>query len=109
MTTVISVSNVSKRYTITHDAASGYPTLREELKASLRRFIGRADTKKKSTSEQFWALDHISFEVKHGERVGIIGRNGAGKSTLLKILSKVVEPSTGRIEIRGRLSSLLEV
>ena len=60
-------------------------------------------------SEDFWALKEVSFEVNQGDRIGIIGRNGAGKSTLLKILSRITEPTTGRIKIKGRVASLLEV
>jgi lipopolysaccharide transport system ATP-binding protein len=60
-------------------------------------------------SEEFWALKDINFEIKKGDRVGIIGRNGAGKSTLLKLLSRITEPTEGRIQIAGRVASLLEV
>jgi len=62
-----------------------------------------------SSYEDFWALKDVSFEVKQGDRIGIIGRNGAGKSTLLKILSRITEPTTGRVKIKGRVASLLEV
>ena len=59
--------------------------------------------------EEFWALKDINFEVQQGDRVGIIGRNGAGKSTLLKVLSRITEPTTGSIRLKGRVASLLEV
>lgn len=108
MTIAISVTNLSKRYRISRGGQRGYHTLRDEIASGFQRFMGRAAAPR-PTTEEFWAVEQVSFEVKTGERLGIIGRNGAGKSTLLKMLSKIVEPTTGRIEIRGRLSSLLEV
>lgn len=75
---------------------------------AVRAMIGRSETHE-SAQDLFWALRDVSFEVKHGEIVGVIGRNGAGKSTLLKILSRITEPTTGRAEIHGRVGSLLEV
>jgi len=95
----IKVENISKLYQI-GDTSSG--SLRETLS-------GLFSSGKKKRTEDFWALDDISFEVKKGEAVGIIGKNGAGKSTLLKVLSRITEPTRGRIEINGRVSSLLEV
>lgn len=98
----VKVEGISKKYQI-GSMASG--TLRETLGNKWRSIKG----KKNTGTEDFWALNDISFEVKKGEAIGIIGRNGAGKSTLLKILSKITYPTTGRIEIEGRISSLLEV
>jgi ABC-type polysaccharide/polyol phosphate transport system ATPase subunit len=97
----IRVENLSKRYEIGR-AGARHDTLRDALAGMFRRERG-------GRSETFWALRDVSFEVKRGEVVGIIGRNGAGKSTLLKILSQITEPTGGRAEIHGRVGSLLEV
>ncbi len=109
MKPAIRVENVSKRYAIGRGPRGPYRTLRESLAdAALApfRWIGG---KRELEPEPFWALRDVSFEVQPGEVVGIIGRNGAGKSTLLKILSRIVDPTAGRIEVRGRMGSLLEV
>ena len=105
----IRVNGLGKRYKISHETA-GYRTLGETItravKSPFRRITGRASSR---TTEEFWALRYLSFEVKRGEVVGIIGRNGAGKSTLLKILSRITTPTEGTVEVHGRVGSLLEV
>jgi len=107
MRPIIRVENLSKRYTIGAREAS-YGTLRESLSRAVRTpFGGRRGAP--SSDRTLWALKEIGFEVLPGEILGIIGRNGAGKSTLLKVLSRITEPTTGRIELYGRLGSLLEV
>ena len=114
--TVISVENISKRYRL---GMVGGTTLRDDLLRLWARLRGKGDPtmkvtetnvrERKGASQYVWALKDVSFEVKRGEALGIIGRNGAGRSTLLKILSRVTAPTEGRIRLKGRVASLLEV
>ena len=130
---MIRVEGLGKRYSLRHLREQRYVALRDvlvEKATGLFRRDGKARSQKsdvrgqsmgnsgassselQATSpsrEDFWALRHINFEVRQGEVVGIIGRNGAGKSTLLKILSRITDPTEGRVTLRGRVASLLEV
>jgi lipopolysaccharide transport system ATP-binding protein len=110
---VIRVEGLGKCYTLNHrQEGQQYKALRdlmaEGAKSIGRRLLGR-EAQLRADQEAFWALKDVDFEIQQGDRVGIIGRNGAGKSTLLKVLSRIVEPTTGEIRIRGRVASLLEV
>ncbi len=106
--TVIRVGNLGKRYRI-GGKQERYNTFRETITGTLRSRISRLAIPRSSNRETFWALRDISFEVKQGEVLGLIGRNGAGKSTLLKILSQITEPTEGIIYLKGRVGALLEV
>lgn len=114
---IIQVENLSKKYILEHrQEGKRYVALRDvltnrarSLTSTLNPFNRNKKNRMITQQEKFWALKDISFEVKQGDRVGVIGRNGAGKSTLLKILSRITEPTQGRVRIRGRVASLLEV
>lgn len=109
--TAIKVDALSKRYVLRKNAPR-YTSLRDELthraRNGVERLLGHA-MPENSPTEEFWALKDVSLTIGQGDRVGVIGRNGAGKSTLLKILSRITDPTSGSIEIMGRVSSLLEV
>ena len=102
---VIDLKNVKKKYVIKHNVK------KPETFSGKLKLIGKnlLHPTKKQNKEDFWALDGVTFQVRQGEKVGIIGKNGAGKSTLLKILSRITEPTDGRIEILGKVSAMLEV
>jgi homopolymeric O-antigen transport system ATP-binding protein len=111
MRPIIKVENLSKQFRINTVGWSlvRYDTLRESMVSAVRKPFRRATDNGTSDSHLFWALKNVSFEVRPGEVMGVIGPNGAGKSTLLKILSRIIQPTEGRVELYGHVGSLLDL
>ncbi|WP_047517736.1 ABC transporter ATP-binding protein [Methylophilus sp. Q8] len=112
--TAISIENLHKKYLLKHTTNKRYGSLRDDISDATRKILNKIRHPSMANSnavniEEFWALNGINLEIKEGEKLGIIGRNGAGKSTLLKVISRIIEPTKGRISLNGRVSSLLEV
>ena len=103
---VLSVENLSKSFLISQNKYEHHTTFRDKLGYGLSNILRNPASDQK---EIFHALQDVSFEINQGEKIGLIGNNGAGKSTLLKILSRIISPSSGRITIHGKISSLIEV
>jgi lipopolysaccharide transport system ATP-binding protein len=115
MTVVVKTENLGKKFIISHERPERYTALRDVIVNKSKEIINKTrslfndDYHPEGEAEEFWALKDINLEIKQGDRLGIIGKNGAGKSTLLKILSRITEPTTGWVGIKGRVASLLEV
>ena len=113
MSSMITAEKLGKKFIIQHEGQESYTALRDVLAKQVKTLFSFSkkleSTAKSSKKEDFWALRQVDFDIQQGDRVGIIGRNGAGKSTLLKILSRITPPTEGRVDIIGRLASLLEV
>ena len=116
MALMIKIENIGKKYLINHQKNENYETLRDLMASKAKSLLNKLNTRKnkkkdleKGVIEEFWANKNINLEIHKGDKVGIIGRNGAGKSTLLKLLSRITEPSSGKITINGTIASLLEV
>lgn len=106
---VITAENISKKYIIDHKRSKNVNNLRDFFTDAWGNLFAKNKPANFQEKEEFWALKDINFTINQGDRVGIVGHNGAGKSTLLKILSRITEPSTGNISVKGRIASLLEV